>query len=527
MEYTEHFNTKKTHQMQPIPGKDMVKNTAGGYTFEISFWGCLDRFLVLGNEGGTYYASEKKLTQKNAKKVIECIKEDGVRAVEVIKEMSVSGRAPKNDPAIFALALCCTFGDKDCKGAAYNVIENVCRIGTHLFQFCEAIKALRGWSAGLRAGVSNFYLNKKIDSVAYQLIKYQQRNGWSHKDVLRLAHPNPRDVSDSEKRNALFRYVVGKDMKPGMELPDQIWAFKAIQEMTKVNPKFVADSKLPRECIPTSWLNNKDVWAALLETMPITAMIRNLGKMTNVGLLKSNFDDAVKKVVSQLGDMEVLKKGRVHPLALLTASKIYQQGCGMKGSLKWKPVGNIADAMEEAYYMAFDCVEPTGKNCLIGLDVSSSMGWGQIAGSPLNPAEAAAAMCMITVRTEPYCEIMAFASHFKNINITKKDRFDAVLKKTSDINFGRTDCALPVLYALKHNLPVDAFFIYTDNETYAGTIHPSQALLQYRKTRSAKLCVIGMTATEFSIADPKDPGMMDFVGFDMSAPRIMADFIRG
>jgi 60 kDa SS-A/Ro ribonucleoprotein len=39
--------------------------------------------------------------------------------------------------------------------------------------------------------------------------------------------------------------------------------------------------------------------------------------------------------------------------------------------------------------------------------------------------------------------------------------------------------------------------------------------------------VVGMTATQFSIADPKDSGMMDVVGFDGSAPNIISSFARG
>jgi 60 kDa SS-A/Ro ribonucleoprotein len=39
--------------------------------------------------------------------------------------------------------------------------------------------------------------------------------------------------------------------------------------------------------------------------------------------------------------------------------------------------------------------------------------------------------------------------------------------------------------------------------------------------------VVGMTATEFTIADPADKLSMDVVGFDASAPNVIADFVRG
>jgi 60 kDa SS-A/Ro ribonucleoprotein len=36
-----------------------------------------------------------------------------------------------------------------------------------------------------------------------------------------------------------------------------------------------------------------------------------------------------------------------------------------------------------------------------------------------------------------------------------------------------------------------------------------------------------MASNGFSIADPSDPGMLDVVGFDASAPQVMADFAAG
>jgi 60 kDa SS-A/Ro ribonucleoprotein len=74
---------------------------------------------------------------------------------------------------------------------------------------------------------------------------------------------------------------------------------------------------------------------------------------------------------------------------------------------------------------------------------------------------------------------------------------------------------------------VDAFIIYTDNETWAGNIHPAQALKKYRNkwNNNAKLIVVGMTSNGFSIADPNDRDMLDVVGFDTSVPQLMSDFI--
>ena len=100
-----HLDPKTTLQSEPVPGVPMVPNQAGGYVFAIDDWARLDRFLILGTEGGTYYATERKATMENAEAVCRCIAADGARTVRRIVEISQSGRAPKNGPAILESAL--------------------------------------------------------------------------------------------------------------------------------------------------------------------------------------------------------------------------------------------------------------------------------------------------------------------------------------------------------------------------------------------------------------------------------------
>src|SRR3990167_3432294 len=102
--YARHVSKVATPQTeQACAGQ--VENNAGSFVFLLDKWAQLDRFLILGCEGGSYYASERAMTKDNAKAVEACLLENGPRAVARIVEISDAGRAPKNDPAIFALAL--------------------------------------------------------------------------------------------------------------------------------------------------------------------------------------------------------------------------------------------------------------------------------------------------------------------------------------------------------------------------------------------------------------------------------------
>jgi 60 kDa SS-A/Ro ribonucleoprotein len=185
----------------------------------------------------------------------------------------------------------------------------------------------------------------------------------------------------------------------------------------------------------------------------------------------------------------------------------------------------VKDALEGAFYLAFKTVAPTGKNIFIGLDVSGSM--CSTAWNGLSAREISTVMCMATVRSEPNYIITAFSRGLHRMHFSKNSSLEKAIRKTENMDFSATDCALPMIYAQEHRIPADAFIVYTDNETWCGTIHPFQALRNYRKAMAinAKLIVVGITATHFSIADPSDGGMMDVVGFDSAAPQIIGDFI--
>lgn len=539
---------KPTPQSEPLPGTAQIPNSAGGYVWQISPWERLNRFLILGSEGGSYYATERTLTVENAQNLLKCIEEDGERVVNIIVEISDSGRAPKNDPAIFALALTASVGSPTARKAALDALPKVCRIGTHLFSFAEYIKGMRGWGRGLRNGIAGWYKGLKPAQLAYQTVKYRQRNGWTHADLIRLAHPKP----ESEIQEALFKWITRReevtwgDDPPSDEAMAFLWAFERVQKEPDRQTvlALIRDYDLPREALPTPWLNDPAIWEALLESMPMTAMIRNLGVMSRVGLLVPH-SAAETTIVERLTDQNRLHKARIHPISILSAMKVYKLGYSLRGGERvgffgygyrapskkeWTPTARVMDALDSAFELSFQAITPTHKRIMLALDISGSMAGGMIAGVPgLTPRDGSGAMAMVTARTERNYSVISFQNQIVPLNISAKMRFDDVIKTISGLPMGATDCAQPMLYALQHKLDIDAFIVYTDSETWIGSIHPVNALRDYREKRGihAQLIVVGMVANHFSIADPDDTNMLDVVGFDTAAPQVMADFMRG
>lgn len=535
---------------QTLPHPGQVPNSAGGFSFQVTDEQRLRRFLILGCEGGTYYSSEKKLGLENAQCIVRLI--DGGLGLNVVAEIvqcSRDNRAAKQDPSVFALAICARCSHTDVQKAAYIALPTVCRIPTQLFAFvtyCELLSTGTGWSRSHKRGISEWYRSKAASHLSVLVTKYKQRDGWSHADVLRLAHIMP----PSKAHDIVFRYAA-----KGYETLGDIPEFSAAQgseasddvdaEVLKVTRLLAAVERcksvtdelemvhliqahgLVREHVPTQLLNSVGVWEALLAHMPMTAMVRNLGKMTAIGLLTPDSDHAAM-VCSQLCDARKLHGAKLHPFAILLALKTYSNGAGDKGSLTWHPVPEIVDALNSAYYLAFANVEPTGQRMVLGIDVSGSMG-SPIQGSSITAREGAAAMAMLAARTEPDSRFMAFSHEFVPLDISAHDSLDQVLQTISELPFGATDCSLPMLWALENNVQADCFMVLTDCETYAGRVAPHVALQRYRAATgiNAKLVVMGMTSNQFTIADPDDSGMLDVVGFDAAIPQVLREFLLG
>ena len=546
--YAELFNPGQTPQTEQIPGVVQVQNNAGGYVFELDKWARLRRFLILGSDSATYYQNARDLTRENALCVIDCWKEDARRTADLITKVSHEGLAPKNDPAIFALALGSTLQDPhwEARRCAFEAVRPVCRTGTYLFMWMSYRKQLGGGDGrGFKRAVGDWYSLRPTNKLALQAIKYRSREGWTHGDALRVHH-RPMESApgvNSQEVKALCQWMLGK--WPGKDqygpLPDlveaHIAAMAAPAGETAGVVRLIEEFQLPWEALPTWALTSAAIWDAMVPHMGLTALIRRLGAMTACNAITQQH---AQHVVNRLDSTQDLRKSRVHPFSVLQALAVYRSGRGEKGKKTWVPVARIIDVLDSAFYKAFENVESTGKRIMLALDVSGSMD-SPMMGSSLTAREAAAAMAMVTLAREPNAVCYGFTngshksrwfgvgSGLTPLMISPRQRLDDVVNYMRSLPMGGTDCALPFVVAKEQGMQFDAFVTYTDNETWAGNIHPVQALRQYRQASqiAAKSVVAGMTSTGFSIADPDDGGMMDVVGFDASAPAVISDFIGG
>jgi 60 kDa SS-A/Ro ribonucleoprotein len=541
--YTTHLTTQ-TPQRLPIKEVPMVRNRAGGYVFEVTDAVRLQRFLILGTDQGSYYATPRELTREAAL-VIDRLLEDGQGryVVDQIVEISTGARAPKNEPAILALALALKAGDVDTRRYAATAVPKVCRTFTHLISLETALQSVgkHGLSRVTKRAIHNWFDSKGNDDLVYQGIKYRNRQGWSLRDLLRMSryHAKGWDVH----RNEILGWLVGKE---GVNVRHpQLQAFLAVQSMNKGEytgkdvASIVRESRLPWEAVPSEWSRDLTVQAALFESMPIGTLVRQLGRLTAIGLLAPG-SEHVQRTIDRLGKPEQIKRARMHPMALYLASKVYGSGGGIRSKLTWKPIPGIVDALGSAFLGSFGNIEPSNKNIVIGVDCSGSMynnqtgrqGKGTVLDIPdLWPAEVALMEAYVIARTEPNARLVAFDTRPLPFDFDGVEGLAAIKAKSTELRKrlgGGTDVSMPILHATQGAyMDVDAFVCLTDDESWAGSIHPIEALGRYREKsgRPTKLVSVAFVGHGYSVVPQDDAGSMSVVGFDEQAPAIIADFL--
>lgn len=548
------FNTRKTPQRERIPGDArQVQNNAKGYVFEIEPMAFLRRFLVLGTGSGTYYVNAKKHTENAINALIEIAKSDGKTFVDETMRVSVNGLAKDNTNALFALAVALSYGDKDTKEYAVTRSSDIARIPTHWFTLFEFLDNMRGRGAVIKRLRKHLINILSTERLGYYAAKYPSRGKWSMRDFVRIARPKARD----DAQNSVLRYIVKGEFEVASseEIPEYMRYIVGKNIAPNVSENLRADHirsyKLTHEMIPTEWKNDPAVWEALLETMPLHAMVRGLNQMSAVGLL-TPFSNATNLVIERLNDTEYIQRSRMHPFTLLVAMRAYMGGSNK--NMQWDVVSRIVDALDDAYYKAFQNVESSGKRIQIAIDVSGSMSMIQSRlGLTPNPrhdlyardAAAAIALPILAVEPNAFTTIFSaqgvnpmkpvtprYSAHAEGIStysLSTHRRLDDVVREMSTLDFGATDCALPMLYAIERKMELDAFVILTDNETWFGSVHPVQALKQYREqfNPNARLIVVGMTATSFTIAEPGDALSLDIAGMSTDVPQLISDFAAG
>ena len=516
----------KTPQTEPIRGREseMIQGRSGGYTFDAGIWAMVRRCLLIGTSQSTYYAGKKELTDDFVNVLQEAIETSANKVAEEIVYAS-DGRSINNSTPIFALVLLSMGESVEAKQAFLRIFPQVVRTGSHFYEWLNYSKSMRGFGKIVKEAGRIWLSQDNVKKLAYQLLKYQQRHGFSHRDALRLFHVRP----PTPQHDRLFHWAVkGWDGLPS-ETPDdamkQIWWYEWLKRNPDKTHEAIAKGNLTHEMAAPVGKMDVQAWQLLFEKMPIGAMLRNLGSLTEIGVLTPDKIGNLDRIEQVLNDRQHLRRGRIHPIDVLKALKVYRSGGKFGRSKKtWRPISRITDILEKAVELSFEIQKPSGKVFMHAVDVSGSMSWGVVDSVGLNYCEIATAMALVTAKAEKNYSIRGFSTTFKDLDITRRDTFSSALKKASNQNFGGTDASVAYRWMIKNRYKADVICFWTDSESWAGSEHPTEALAEYRRKINPNLKAIYITLAPYqlTLVDPQDNLSWDFGGFDPAIPRLIS-----
>ena len=444
----------------------------------------------------------------------------------------------------------------------------------------------KGYGRAVKRVINQWILSQSAKQLAYQVTKYQQRGKWGITHIMQCAHPKTGSGDDRIFINKITGTPYVKKIKqPSIDATttDLVlrYTIYGYEEMVKLASKYnlletnefkyltainwaktckdlndeniltlienIQSFELTREQISTESLGILDVQKALLVnkdktkiTMPFTALLRNLSNLTRLGVFEDR--EILELVLKHFNNQEIIIKARIHPVNILLAWFTYRTGYSDLSKHTWIPNLEIINILEKMFYLSFKTIEPTGKRICILIDASGSMTSPSVCKAITN-AEAAAVLAMTISRAEANTKqpvqhtfYLFTSKKYNNVKdagltnvsdlIHSKATFTEVLSAVQRSDWASTDISLGITEAIKFKQMYDAFIVITDNDVNSG-IKPSDALKQYRDIMKidAKLAVIATQGSDISIADPNDKGMMDFVGFDTHAPKMLQEFI--
>jgi Mg-chelatase subunit ChlD/menaquinone-dependent protoporphyrinogen IX oxidase len=589
---------------------------------------------------------------------ISLVKDMLAREVDVVEILRVIGTGPappKPEATLLALALCAGSKVDAQQKKVGSALCAIARTPTQMFQYVSCCKEVKvGWGRCQRSIISSWYKNKRPFALAQAATKMWNRNGYTHYDILRLAHPrldqkqpkkgdasqcgsaesedplveasDPALTDDLQAIKLIFSYFkqrglskfqdgflptdvvqaqvlqpepaektvedvehdfelvnlddeddddvvvpsssVASAAQPSRPRPNAsvtcanflaaVELIRALATVSAAQPvkasgggsakgvqkgsaqsgqsapqaavksqssaaddlrlacALIRKYRLSREHVPTHMMDSREVWMALLQNMGATAMLRNLNKLTSLGLLAAD-SPASALLRKKLCDLPGLEQARVGPLDILVAADIYSQGTGELGKLTWTPQPWVITALDESFsaytlHLAQNAV-PSHYRVLLGIDLRASM---LVKVGSTTGRKAAAATALVWKRLNPHWRFVGFSENgCLPIEIDASSTLVECLRLFESITPGPADIGSLIADAADRLEVYDAIVAFTSQGSFRSSEPLEDQMSLYRqivKCNDSALFSVTMSATpSCTIETDSDSGLFDCV----------------
>jgi len=294
-----------------------------------------------------------------------------------------------------------------------------------------------GQAKGSLPNVLKRVINSKLEEFTpYQLIK-NDKNSSSVKlrDVLRICHPKPKD----KERSELYRRIVKGESFP--DVSDNTW-----------------------EGYISKHGSSKETWSAIIETMPIMALLRNIRNF-----LDNDIDPALLKkfLIDRLNNVDQIRNSRLLPFRFYQAYKEIEERNF-----------NVNLALEAALTHATDENIPqlNGKNAIF-VDTSGSMDATLNDKTSIRYNEIACLFGALLYRKNPQnTRLFGYDSNVRELTqkIRPRDSIFHNLKQIQNTDGGATYANKCIALMLSQNIFADRIIFLSDMQSYSAYEWSSQ-----------------------------------------------------
>lgn len=523
-------------------------------------FGKLRHFILFGSENNNLYVNNHvihidELTCLD--NLLEHCKYDDIldivtNYIKNITNESCSGQGIFNvkgikNNLIYVLARCCCikldddplFWKKDFKVDCFKRVLDVCYNSNDLFLFIHLYEKLNfklygttGWNYHIKQMVHDWYHLKSVKDLAFQITRYKSAYGWSHRDVLRLAHVKP----SNDMINSIFKYITQETVYNNHSekaVFDYLIACNGILKEYNIDKviEYICTFNLTLEQIPKHLLDNHKVWVTLIPNMSTDVLLLNLNKISSLYIL-DDYPDMLKLILDKI------KHVQMNPLKLFVIIKKYKNDSRfiykMPPPLKWKPNPIIIQALYDAFYNSFSGLKSIDKKILVVLDTSPSMSWNNIVNDrgerelSISAADISCVMAMMLQHVGKHVNIVSFDISMKKLDISSRYQLDKNLEQVKNKEVDNIDSALPFVWAMNNNEKYDAVIIITDDDS-VRQINPSTALQVYRDEMNinTKLIMMKLTSELSRVSSENDDiYTLNMHGFNTHMYSIMNTFLN-
>ena len=335
----------------------------------------------------------------------------------------------KKEYLLYILALCCsirirTNECKDFREDCFKITLDICKHSYDLFTFVDLYEKIHkkkynstGWHSSMKTMISKWYNNKTIYELISEITNNNVYNNWSHKDIIKLAHVK---IKDNDK-NKLIKYIVQDFKSIDKNLFTYLYAYQHLKYIKTENEviQYILDYNFTRDQIPSYWLNNHSIWRTLLNNMSTITLLKNLNKMTLIGLFYNN-PDIINIVLHKLNE-----SNDINPFQYLITLKLYKL-------LNKQMIPTILNTLDNLLQKSIinNNYNLYQKKILIGVDISYNMLNTTVNGIKyLSCIELSCLLSIIFTYINKNTNIIKITDTFSDVNLDIINSFNVNLQK--------------------------------------------------------------------------------------------------